>query len=103
MDRKTILAVVISVVIIVGGMLLQSVLFPPKPAVPGTTQSSAPKPAATESGQGAQVTPAPRRSPPKRRFAAGARDHDGGEDSGRRRGKWSPFRSRPHPFRSPLR
>jgi YidC/Oxa1 family membrane protein insertase len=31
MDRKTLLAVVISVVIIVGGMLLQSVLFPPKP------------------------------------------------------------------------
>lgn len=63
MDRKTILAVVISVVIIVGGMLLQSVLFPSKPPVPGTTQSSAPKPAATESGQGAQVTQAPTPQP----------------------------------------
>jgi len=63
MDRKTILAVVISVVIIVGGMLLQSVLFPPKPPVPGTTQSSAPKPAGTESGQGAQVTQAPTPQP----------------------------------------
>jgi YidC/Oxa1 family membrane protein insertase len=58
MDRKTILAVVISVVIIVGSMILQPVLFPPKPVAPGTTQSSVPKPAATESGQGAQVTPA---------------------------------------------
>jgi YidC/Oxa1 family membrane protein insertase len=56
MDRKTILAVVISVVIIVGGMLVQSVLFPPSPTAPGTTQSSAPKPAATEGGQGTQVT-----------------------------------------------
>ena len=56
MDRKTILAVVISVVIIVGGMLLQSVLFPPKPVAPGTTQGSAPKPAVPESGQ--QVAPA---------------------------------------------
>jgi YidC/Oxa1 family membrane protein insertase len=56
MDKKTILAVVLSVVIIVGGMLLQSVLFPPKPVAPGTTQGGAPKPAATEGTQ--QVTPA---------------------------------------------
>jgi YidC/Oxa1 family membrane protein insertase len=55
MDRKTILAVVISVVIIVGGMLLQSVLFPPKPVPAGVTQTS-PPPAAVEGGQGAQVT-----------------------------------------------
>src|SRR5208337_4080169 len=60
MDRKTILAVVISVVIIVGGMLLQPVLFPQKPVAPGTTQGSAPKPPAAESGQQAPpATPQP--------------------------------------------
>ena len=32
MDKRTLLAVVLSVVIIVGGMILQSVLAPPKPA-----------------------------------------------------------------------
>ena len=57
MDRKTILAVVISVVIIVGGMLLQSVLFPPQPVAPGAAPGSAAKPAATESGQGTQAAP----------------------------------------------
>ncbi len=63
MDSKTILAVVISVVIIVASMVLTPVLFPPKPTVPETTQSSAPKPAATEGGQGAQVTQAPAPQP----------------------------------------
>jgi len=60
MDRKTILAVVISVVIIVGGMLLQPVLFPSKPVAPGTTQSSAPKPAAPEVGPQATTAAAPK-------------------------------------------
>ena len=67
MDRKTLLAVVISVVVIVGGMLLQSVLFPPKPAPTPSAQQSAPRepdtstqqPAVTQSSQGtAQPTPA---------------------------------------------
>ncbi len=53
MDRKTLLAVVISVVIIVGGMILQSVLAPPKPAVQQTAQ----KPAAAQQ-QGQQAQPA---------------------------------------------
>src|SRR5208283_5014412 len=60
MDRKTILAVVISVVIIVGGMLLQPVLFPSKPVAPGTTQGSAPKPAAPEVGPQATTAAAPK-------------------------------------------
>ena len=53
MDKKTLLAVVFSVVIIVGGMLLQSVLFPAKkPAVAAqqTTQQAAPQ-ATTQQGQ----------------------------------------------------
>jgi YidC/Oxa1 family membrane protein insertase len=57
MDRKTLLAVVISVVIIVGGMLLQSVLFPPKPqAVPAATatQQTAPAQSGTQA-TGAQT------------------------------------------------
>ncbi|HUI68913.1 MAG TPA: membrane protein insertase YidC [Spirochaetia bacterium] len=49
MDKRTLLAVVLSVVIIVGGMILQSVLAPSKPAAQQTAQ----KPAAT------QTTPAP--------------------------------------------
>jgi YidC/Oxa1 family membrane protein insertase len=60
MDRKTLLAVVISVVVIVGGMLLQSVLFPPKPAPAPSAQQSAPRepespaqqPAVTQGSQG---------------------------------------------------
>ena len=71
MDRKTLLAVVISVVIIVGGMLLQSVLFPQKPPAPQTAaQSTAPattpaagaqgsQPAGQQPAQTVQATPAP--------------------------------------------
>lgn len=103
MDRKTILAVVISVVIIVGGMLLQSVLFPPKPPVPGTTQSSAPKPAGTESGQGAQVTQAPTPQPAEAQALQQAPATTTGAKTVAVPGKWSPCRSQPHPFRSPLR
>ena len=61
MDKKTLLAVVISVVVIVGGMLLQSVLFPPKPMPtpsaqqPAVTQES--QSTAAQSG-GTQTTPA---------------------------------------------
>lgn len=58
MDRKTILAVVISVVIIVGGMLLQSVLFPPKPTAPGTAQGTQAAPGATTQSAPAQVSQA---------------------------------------------
>ena len=47
MDRKTLLAVVISVVIIVGGMVLTPLLFPTKP----TAQQAAPQ----GSAQAAQV------------------------------------------------
>jgi YidC/Oxa1 family membrane protein insertase len=47
MDRKTLIAVVLSVVIIVGGMLLQQVIFPSKP------QPAAP--AASQQGSGQQV------------------------------------------------
>jgi YidC/Oxa1 family membrane protein insertase len=58
MDKKTLLAVVISVVIIVGGMLLQSVLFPSKKTQPAavTTQPAA-QPAAQPATQpaGGQV------------------------------------------------
>ncbi|MGA2478309.1 MAG: membrane protein insertase YidC [Spirochaetia bacterium] len=58
MDRKTLLAVVISVVVIVGGMLLQGVLFPPKPA-PVTTAQQAPAAAAQQApGATAQQAPA---------------------------------------------
>ncbi len=57
MDKRTLLAVVLSVVIIVGGMILQSVLAPPKPAAKQTAQ----KPAATLQAspqQGQQPQPA---------------------------------------------
>jgi len=66
MDRKTLIAVVLSVVIIVGGMALQAVLFPPKPAAPTqTTAAQAGTPAngttpaaqQTQSGQ-SQTAPA---------------------------------------------
>jgi YidC/Oxa1 family membrane protein insertase len=61
MDKKTLLAVVLSVVIIVGGMLLQSVLFPakPQPAQP-TTQSAAPaaQQSAASQAQGSSSAPA---------------------------------------------
>jgi len=69
MDRKTLLAVVISVVVIVGGMLLQSVIFPPKPpsaqvaqqpaaqATPQPAPSEASPPAASESPGAAPAAP----------------------------------------------
>jgi YidC/Oxa1 family membrane protein insertase len=56
MDKKTLLAVVLSVVVIVGGMLLQPVLFPKKPAQPATSsQPSAGSPAAEGSQPAAQA------------------------------------------------
>ena len=56
MDRKTLLAVVLSVVIIVGGMLLQSILFPPskKPAET-TAQTTAPQAAAPQTASPQQA------------------------------------------------
>jgi YidC/Oxa1 family membrane protein insertase len=58
MDKKTLLAVVLSVVIIVGGMLLQSVLFPAKPQPAGPQTQSAPaaaqQPAESTAAQPAQ-------------------------------------------------
>ena len=59
MDRKTLLAVVISVVIIVGGMLLQSVLFPPKPARHRSRVTAA-RPSATARRTGQRRVPANR-------------------------------------------
>jgi YidC/Oxa1 family membrane protein insertase len=50
MDRKTLLAVVISVVIIVVGLVLQPMLFPPKQPPATATQTTAPAPSAS-SGQ----------------------------------------------------
>jgi len=41
MDKRTLLAVVLSVVIIVGGMILQSVIAPPKPMAHQTPQKTA--------------------------------------------------------------
>jgi YidC/Oxa1 family membrane protein insertase len=73
MDRKTLVAVVISVVIIVGGMLLQPVLFPPKqqpvPTAPATSQEKPPAEAAQPAGgnapqgQAAATTTAPTGKP----------------------------------------
>ena len=62
MDKRTLLAVVLSVVIIVGGMILQSVLAPPKPAA---AQAAQQKPAATQPAtpqQGQQPSAAPAQS-----------------------------------------
>jgi YidC/Oxa1 family membrane protein insertase len=68
MDKRTLLAVVLSVVIIVGGMILQSVFAPPKPAAaasaqkPATTQPASPQgqqpPQAASPAQTAQATAA---------------------------------------------
>ncbi len=65
MDKKTLLAVVISVVIIVGGMLVQSTFFPPKPAAVPAPQTAAPAavpaptPAQTPPAAAQAATPAP--------------------------------------------
>ncbi|HVO38649.1 MAG TPA: membrane protein insertase YidC, partial [Spirochaetia bacterium] len=58
MDRKTLLAVVLSVVIIVAGMLLQSVLFPQQKKPAQTTAQTAPPPAAGTTAPAAAPTPA---------------------------------------------
>ncbi len=50
MDRKTLIAVVLSVVIIVGGMLLQQAIFPSKPQPP--------QPAASQPAPAGQTVPA---------------------------------------------
>ncbi len=42
MDKKTLLAVVISVVIIVAGLIIQPMLFPPKQVPLTATQTTAP-------------------------------------------------------------
>jgi YidC/Oxa1 family membrane protein insertase len=61
MDKKTLIAVVISVVVIIGSMIVQSVFFPtPQPAAPAP-QTAAPSPAVEPSGPGAsggEVRPA---------------------------------------------
>ena len=61
MDRKTLLAVVISVVIIVGGMVLTPLLFPTKPtaqqaAPQGSAQAAAPAASGTQAPQPAAST-----------------------------------------------
>jgi YidC/Oxa1 family membrane protein insertase len=62
MDRKTLLAVVISVVIIVGGMLLQSVLFPPKPSPQAAPQSTAAPAAPATGAQASQPAAQPQQT-----------------------------------------
>jgi YidC/Oxa1 family membrane protein insertase len=59
MDRKTIIAVVLSVVIIIGGMVLQNVLAPKKPAAPLPPEKP---PVAVEQPK-AEVVPAPQGGP----------------------------------------
>jgi YidC/Oxa1 family membrane protein insertase len=59
MDRKTIIAVVLSVVIIIGGMILQNVLAPKKPAAALPPEKA---PAAVEQPK-PEVTPAPQAAP----------------------------------------
>jgi YidC/Oxa1 family membrane protein insertase len=61
MDKKTLLAVVISVVVIVGGMILQPLLFPSKKTQPAAA-SSAPAAQAPSTQQPAQAQ-APQSSP----------------------------------------
>ena len=55
MDRRTLLAVVFSVVIIVGGMIVQPILFPPKPGAQKTAQQAPAKAAAQQQGQQPQA------------------------------------------------
>ncbi len=76
MDKRTLLAVVLSVVIIVGGMLLQSILSPPKPAAQGTAQrpvaaqTAAPAQQAATQPQASQTPlPAPQQAAPGRPVA----------------------------------
>ncbi|HEY9593662.1 MAG TPA: membrane protein insertase YidC [Spirochaetia bacterium] len=66
MDKKTLLAVVLSVVIIVGGMVLQPLLFPPKPQPAPTTTQQAPaaqQPAAPTTSQQAPASNAQATTP----------------------------------------
>jgi YidC/Oxa1 family membrane protein insertase len=58
MDRKTLLAVVISVVIIVAGLILQPMLFPAKQTPAVATQSAAPQTPSATSSQGSSTTQA---------------------------------------------
>jgi YidC/Oxa1 family membrane protein insertase len=75
MDKKTLLAVVISVVVIVGGMLLQPLLFPSKKAPPAAAPAaSAPAPA---SQQPAQQAAQPAQGAPAQAPAAGAKGPTG--------------------------
>jgi YidC/Oxa1 family membrane protein insertase len=59
MDKRTLMAVVLSVVIIVGGMILQSVLAPPKPAAQPTAQKPAAVQPAAPQGQQPPQGPSP--------------------------------------------
>ncbi len=59
MDKRTLLAVVLSVVIIVGGMILQSVFAPPKPATAPSAQKPAPMQPASPQGQQPTQTASP--------------------------------------------
>ena len=64
MDRRTLLAVVLSVVIIVGGMLITPLLFPGKPAATTVATTPAPStPAAPTAGSGTSAPSAGAASP----------------------------------------
>jgi YidC/Oxa1 family membrane protein insertase len=78
MDKKTLLAVVFSVVIIVGGMLLQSVFFPAKkPAVAATEQPAGQQPS-TQQAQGQQPAQAQAMTAPAATGQTGAQGPTGG-------------------------
>jgi YidC/Oxa1 family membrane protein insertase len=65
MDKRTLLAVVISVVILVGGSFLQYVFFPPAAPKPPTAQTEAAQPAAGSQAQASQPTENPATTPEK--------------------------------------
>ena len=82
MDRRTLLAVVISVVIIVAGMVITPILFPPKPAPtassPANGSPSASEPAAASPGAAASASSQPGSAPaPSAGAATGAAQNAG--------------------------
>ncbi len=58
MDRKTLLAVVISVVIIVAGLIIQPILFPPKAPVASATPTASPQTPTAQPATGSSTTQA---------------------------------------------
>ena len=73
MDKRTVLAIVLSIVVMVGFFMIQSILFPPKPVVPSPGQAA---PAAqgnvTPAGGGQETAfPPPASAPPPQSSASG--------------------------------